>query len=582
MNNVSTILQQANAYAKTGQLQQAVQLAQQALKADPKHPDILNLLGILIGQQNNPNKAITYFRRALKQAPEEPLFLYNLGNVLEKSQQSDEALCVYQQALTFNPNIAEAHNNIGNIQKEQGDLKKAEQSYLSSLALKPNLISALHNLSIALRKQERYDEALSYCTRAISLDPTAAPPHNNLGILRYKQNCNEAAISSFKKALSIDPTLSDALSNLGSIYQELGDKKQALSYHRQALKLDPQLCMSHLALADLKNHSQYDSEIQQMENLLASKKLDETQQAYLNFGLGKCYDDLHDYDKSFNFYQHGNSIVRKQRGHNKHDSETLFKDITNSYKPALFKQFVNSGHPDPTPIFIIGMPRSGTTLVEQIIASHPDVYGAGESGLLQSIVEKKFGSLDISKNTKKLTQENLRLIGEEYIHHLRKLSSSAKYITDKMPQNFMLVGMIKLALPNATIIHCLRDPVATCLSCFKQYFVASQSFSFDLNDLAHYYQLYQQLMLHWKMVLPGYINDFQYEDLINNQQQQSKLLLEMCSLTWDDACLKFHQSARPIKTASFAQVRKPIYTASIQNWKNYEKHLTPLLNIPSN
>jgi len=301
---------------------------------------------------------------------------------------------------------------------------------------------------------------------------------------------------------------------------------------------------------------------------------------HLGFGLAKAHEDLGHYEKSFAYLLEANTLKRRSFKFDMEDAERRFRHLTELFEPSLYARLQGSGSPDQTPIFIVGMPRSGTTLVEQILSSHPQVQGAGELPWLKEIIENAFGAIDddaFYDRVREADIETFSRIGAGYAGRLRERSDGAAFVTDKMPFNFQFVGMINLVLPKAKIVHCRRDPLDTCLSIFKNYFSEGNHFAYDMGELGRFYNLYRGVMAHWETVLPGRVFDIGYEDLVSDQETGSRALLEYCGLEWDDACLAFHKTDRTVVTNSSAQVRKPIYRDSVRSWKRYEDQLAPLI-----
>jgi hypothetical protein len=317
-----------------------------------------------------------------------------------------------------------------------------------------------------------------------------------------------------------------------------------------------------------------------MENLYNNKDdISEADRKDIGFALGKAFEDLRDYDKSFGFILEANRLKRKSYTYSIQDDHDLFARIKKIFSPDFFAAHEGSGYQDKTPIFILGMPRSGTTLVEQILASHPLVFGAGELTILENLTN----AVCLGKATPEFPQcmldldrDALKKMGSGYIEKIRQYSSDALYITDKMPHNFLRLGLIRAILPLAKVVHCVRDPMDTCFSIFKKDFEGRHDYAYDMVELGRYYNLYRDLMAHWEKVLPGFIHTIRYEEIISNQQNRTKSLLDFCGLPWDEACLAFHKTERRVSTASLAQVRQPIYKDSVALWKRYEKHLEPL------
>lgn len=300
---------------------------------------------------------------------------------------------------------------------------------------------------------------------------------------------------------------------------------------------------------------------------------------HLGFGLGKAYEDLKQYDQSLKMYITANSLERRTNNYSIEREKGYFDRIKKTFNQSFVQSLKEHGCKDEAPVFVLGMPRSGTSLVEQILDCHSEIYGAGELDLFFNLaMNSDYGKPGLSEAIKRPEEiaEEIRELGEEYCSSLRELSDN-RFVIDKLPHNFLHIGLIKLALPNAKIIHCKRKPEDNCLSLFKTYFSANIGFSYDLTELGKYHLLYQDLMEHWHATFPGQIFDVNYEEMINDQEKTTKGILEYCGLEWDVACLEFHKSNRPVKTASVAQVRKPIYKSSVDKWKRYENQLDPLL-----
>jgi len=302
---------------------------------------------------------------------------------------------------------------------------------------------------------------------------------------------------------------------------------------------------------------------------------------HLNFVLGKYFDDLGDQDQAFSYFREGCELKRANLKYDAEKARQYFNDIIRIFNHATIEPLRGGGNPSSLPIFVLGMPRSGTTLTEQIIASHPDVYGAGELHDLNRIVQRNVAGEDTAfpNNIPGLTREDIGAWASDYVAGLHRRSPNAMHITDKMPGNFFYIGLIHLMLPNAKIIHVNRNPIDTCLSCYMQSFSSGQEFSYDLSELGQYYVNYSRLMAHWRNVLPaGAYLEVQYEDIVADQEKEARRIIDFCGLDWNEACIDFHKHSRPVKTASMTQVRRPIYKTSVERWRPYEKFLGPLLD----
>ena len=370
---------------------------------------------------------------------------------------------------------------------------------------------------------------------------------------------------------------------VGTAHQELGRRDEALASYHEAIAIRPDYAEAHRHLSHAKTFTEYDNDIKAMEETYATSGVSDEQRMHLAFGLGKAFEDLREYEKAFGYFLSGNALKRATHEFAIENVEKNFGYLKKLFTKRLYSRKQDGGVDEKSPIFVLGMPRSGTSLVEQILASHPRVHGAGELNFLSQIIASRFNFIDGASFTESIVQasaDDFSKAGGEYIDRVRKRTQSAEFITDKMPENFIHIGMIKLMLPNAKIIHCRRDPLDTCLSIFKNFFSArGYNYAYDLRHLGQYYNQYRDLMAHWHSQLPGFIYDIQYEDLVADQEAQSRALLAHCGLEWDNVCLEFHKTDRAVQTLSSAQVRRPIYKVSVQSWKRYENELAPLLEV---
>jgi len=538
---------------------------------------------------------------------------YEAGRVLQRKGKLPDAERAYKKAIKINQDLVEAHTNLGNVLLNRGRLKEAFNSHRKALKLVPGHPMLLNNLGNALQLQGENEKAIDWFNKAITRDPNYADAHNNLGnALRGLGSFGEA-VASYKRAILINPGLAGAYYNLGSISMELdelddaainfrkaiefdpnhieahnglgtaltdmGEIDKAIASYRQAIEINPENANVYRALSNNKKFVDYDDDIRSMESLYASESISDEQIMHLAFGLGKAYEDIGEYQKSMEFVLQATRLKRASFDYSISESEELFRNIKATFSLEFFSDRKGMGNPDATPIFILGMPRSGTSLVEQILASHPDVFGAGELKDLSNLTNKicaAGSSRKFPAGIADLDSEALEDLGKQYIAGIRNHSPDAKYITDKMPPNFFRIGLIRVILPNARIIHCTRDPMDNCLSLFKCYFSEGHTYSYDMTELGCYYNLYLDLMEYWRNTLPGFIYDQSYERLVADQEYQTRQLLDYCNLPWDDACLDFHKTRRKVGNASNAQFRRPIYKDSVNLWKRYEQQLEPL------
>lgn len=439
------------------------------------------------------------------------------------------------------------------------------------------------HFATVLLDQHKVDEAGTANERALALNANNHDAVNLAGRIAFERGDLAAALAHYRRALTLKPDLADAYNNMGNVLKELGQLHEAQDAYLQAIRLDPNIAGVYVNLADSKKFVPGDPHLATMEALAAKTDgLSKTDRLQLDFALGKAYGDLKDYRRSFAHFLAGNAAKRATLAYDEASVFDLFDRIEAIFTRDLIAQKSGSGDPSRMPIFVIGMPRSGTTLIEQIIASHPLVHGAGELQTFNDVILTVRGpdgnALRYPDFVPALDAAALRQIGTRYVADVRKLAPSGERVTDKMPSNYYFAGLINLALPNAKIIHSVRNPVDTCISCFSKLFTAEQNHTYDLGELGRYYKRYEMLMAHWRRVLPAQtILDVRYEDVVADLEKQARRIIEYCGLPWDDRCLSFHETERPVRTASATQVRQPIYKSAVGRWRVYEGQLEPLL-----
>ena len=489
---------------------------------------------------------------------------------------SEEVKVSGQQTLTIQQAI-----DLGVEHHKAGRLLKAESIYRQILQTDPNHPVALHLLGVIAHQVEENIVAEEFIAKAIEINPEYAEAYSNLGNVLRKLGRTEDAVKSYQRALSLRSDMPEALTNLGNALRDLGQLDKATKYYRKAISLDADYSAAHSNLSSCQEHHVYSDEIRAMEELFDRSEKSSSTRLDTAFGLGKAFEDLGRYNEAFDFYVEGNKIKRSTFSYSVRDDELFVVRSKSVFNRELYRGVKNAGYKSRAPIFILGMPRSGTSLVEQILSAHKEISAAGELPYIRKLCfpsdKDGKGGNSYPENVIHYTREDIRLLGSKYAKQLKARAPKAKNITDKMPGNFLAIGFIKLILPNARIIHCARNPADTCASIFKMNFAAGLPYAYDQIEIARYYNLYSDIMKHWHTVFPGYIFDLHYEDLVSGQEEQSKRLIDYCGLDWDSACLDFHKTDRPVATASSTQVRRPIYKSSVQSWKQYEKQLAPLL-----
>ena len=600
-----------------GRVEEAIAAGRRAIAIDSSLAAALSNVGIALFEQGKFEAALDHYDRAIALQEDFALAYSNRGNALQRLKRFAEAETAYRRAVELQPSFADAWNNLGTCLRELKRPEEAGTVYRKALELGPNNPDTLDNLALAVKDLERLDEAaellrraiiiearsdklhLHYgtvlldqdkideaaaaCERALALNANNHDAVNLMGRVAFARGDLDAALVHYRRALALKPDLADAHNNLGNVLKELGQLAEAEQAYLEAIRLDPSITGVYVNLADSKKFSSGDPHLAAMEALaVKTDGLSKADRMQLDFGLGKAYADLKDYRRSFEHLLAGNARKRETIAYDEKAALALFDRIEAVFTRELIAARSGGGDPSSMPIFVLGMPRSGTTLVEQIIASHPVVHGAGELQALNEVVLAVRGpdgnTIPYPEFVPALDGPALQQIGAQYVASVHRLAQGHSRLTDKMPSNYYFAGLIHLALPNAKIIHTIRDPVDTCVSCFSKLFSAEQNHTYDLAELGRYYRRYQRLMACWHRVLPRErILDVRYEEVVADLEGQARRIMAFCGLPWDARCLSFHKTERPVRTASATQVRKPIYNSAVGRWRLYEEQLGPLL-----
>ncbi len=457
----------------------------------------------------------------------------------------------------------------------KGKLADAIAYYKRLLLLKPNAAAVHYSLGVALDAQGATDAAIERYERAISLKPDFAAAHNNLAVSLAGKGNSTAALAHYTIAIANDPNHAEAHNNLGNLYRELGGFDEALGHYGRAIEIRPDNVEAHYHRAEIKTFRRDDPDLAAIEKIAARADLPAKKAPYAHFALARAFEDIGDYATAFRHLRKGNDSKRLQINYDEAHVAWLFERIISVFDGALLDRFEDSGDPSETAIFVLGMPRSGSTLIEQILAGHPQIHAAGELGDLEKAARRP---TPFPECISALDASDFRKMGQDYLTRMPLLMNGQTRIVNKLPDNFQRIGLIRLILPNARIIHTVRDPIDICVSCYSKLFASGQYFSYELGELGRYYNRYRRLMDHWQSILPtGAMLEVSYEDVVNDVEGQARRLIEYCGLPWDDRCLSFHQTSRPVKTASAVQVRKPLFRSSLHRWRKYESAIGPLL-----
>lgn len=555
-----------------------------ALHISPALPCALNNMGSIMREYKNVEDAIGYYRKAYSVAPTYLEPLNNLGSLFIREERYEEAVDILKQAVRINPRNATAHCNLGFAFKGLTQLVRADEHFRIALQLRPEYPEAYLGMSKVFQDAQNHEMALRAGLKAIELAPEMADAHLAVANMYAQMDEEKKSSESYYRVLSIKADSVSALIGLGSLNLVSGKMKEAEDLFHQALShAHPDDPAPRFHLTQMKKVM---AGCENMNALMAAAdnidKLSDSRQLLLHYALGKCYDDTGDADRAFGHFLAGAQLKRKTITFDSRAQQRSFDTVLAALDAGTIDRLRGNGVESHVPIFIVGVPRSGTTLTEQIIASHRDVHGAGELNYLFNAAQKRIEANGISyrfpENLQHLTPAIVNELGREYLGRMQSRAPEAKHITDKMPGNFAFIGLIHLLMPNAKIIHVQRNPVDTCISCFTRLFQYGLEHTYDLAETGHYYRHYVKIMDHWRRVLPpGTLYDVKYEDIVHDTEHQARKLLDYCGLGWDDNCLKFHKNTRMVRTPSLAQVRKPIYSSSVDRWRAYQAHITPLL-----
>ena len=490
---------------------------------------------------------------------------YNVGNLRYVIEQS-------QILLKKFPNNAFLYNLIGSSLQRMGNLEMALDKFLHVVQIDKNNTAAYNNIGNVFKTLKKFERAKENYNKALNINPKFVNALVNLGNLYFEINDYKEAIVNLEKAIEINPDLAQAHYNLGIVFQSLGEFEKSKNHMEKVLSIDPKNTNADKILSRYTKYTKENPHIQNMEKKLLELNLTDYHKSNLNFALGKAYEDICDYEKSFLNIKLGNDIKKKL---SKYNIEKDIKTLRQTKKLFEENNFsINKKLPKKEMIFIVGMPRSGTSLIEQIVSAHSLVYGCGELDFLNRIIKREFftnDNIDTIK-FKNLNDDNIENLTNDYLNFVEKFELHSSKYTDKAPLNFIWIGFIKIFFPNSKIIHCVRESKDNILSLYKNSFDEHLNFTYDFDDLFVFYKEYLELMDFWKKKFPDTIYDAVYEKIINEPKNEIEKLLKYCDLEYEENCLKFYNNKRLIKTVSSSQARKPIYNSSVSSFRNYEKY----------
>lgn len=607
-------LSEAYRLHQAGRLAEAEQAYLSVLQEDERNVDALNLLGVLYVNDFRPDEAVLcisralklsasnpeshanialaykdqgqlelaakHFREAIRLDPWQPMVHNNMGNVLREMGQPEKAMDLYERALRMDGGFSQCWSNYAAACHEAGQLKKARRAAEKAIDLEPGLAQAHNNLGDVNLKEARYEEALACYRRATGLNPKYVAAIINMARTLRDMDRGEEARDVLGRALELEPNNPEALHALGVLEEQRGDPEQAAEAFKAAIAVAPGMGIAHYYLAQLRNRSVRDEEFEAMRQLWTREQMLPNDRMFLAFGLARAYEQHDDYDRAYEFIAAGNRIKAEQQPFDPVDAERFIRELAEGAEALVASGFTRHGPPDERPVFVLGMPRSGTSLVEQILASHPEIVGAGELSYAYDTAHRvrEMTARKFPGNVALLSAGQLDGLGAYYLTRHRETSLLARRFIDKTPLNFQYIGLLALALPGARFIHCHRDPVQNCFSIHKIPFDKKQAYAHSLDALGTYYNLYWQLMNRWKALFADRILDVRYEDTVADVERQARRMLDFIDVPFDPSVLDFHRSKRLVKTPSASQVRQPIYQDALQSWRRYAAHLQPLVD----
>jgi len=606
---------------KGRQIQEAEKYLRQAISLAPSFAKPHEDLGHLLVEKGKPEEAVDILRKATRLDPKLDHAFFNLGKALAmlgKGKEADEAFeksfdlnperkklalaaehqkegrweeaeQLYREVLRNNPTHVDAMRLLGNVTLQTGRIYQAERLFRRAVANAPDYVQAQIDLGTALKKQSRLEEAIEQFRQAIRQEPQNVPAHYLLASTLSLAAQTYEAVESYQRVLELAPRHTGAMLGLGHVLKTVGRQDEAIEAYRNCIRLKPQNGEIYWSLANLKTYQLSDEDIREMESMVtqgdeADVEVNEESRVNFLFALAKAYEDRGDFGQAWAYYDQGNRFRRMMEVYDPVRDEVMNDEIIEVFNRDFLSENSGLGHPSAEPIFVIGLPRSGSTLIEQILASHSQVEGTSElpyvGSVATSLNRNRADGINYPHAVRELKEEHFKRLGGDYLGLARIHRTEDKpFFIDKMPNNFPSVGFIHLILPNAKIIDARRYPLDSCLSSYRQLFARGQSFTYDLTEIGEYFLQYQRMMDHWHEVLPGRCLTVQYEEVVTDFENQVRRLLDYCELPWEDACLNFYDTERPVRTASSEQVRQPVYRKSVNFWRNYEAHLAELIDV---
>lgn len=563
-----------------GRQDEAVEQLQQAAQLEPRSESVRLKLAHALASMGKAQEADAVYEEAFGLAPDRRR-LAEAGEHL-RNRRLTECKQICQELLAANPYDVNALRLSANVAFEEGRWRRAERLLKRVLLLAPAFDDARLDLARVFKQQDRLDEAVA-CTA----DTIARAPHSSHAYYMHASMLaicarHDEALAAYRRAVTLRAFHPAAYVGMGHLLKTLGHTEEGIAAYRTAIEQRPDFGEVYWSLANLKTFRFSETEVVDMEQRLAAEPLDEDARVHFLFTLGKAYEDQKDFDRSFAYYAEACAIQRMRVSYDPVETELIHERIRNVFSAEFLAAHAGQGSDDPAPIFIVGMPRSGSTLIEQILASHSMAEGTAELpdvGRITSSLANLHAGEVYPEAARRLDSSGWRELGQAYLSRTQRHRHGLAFFTDKMPNNFSAIGLIHLMLPKAKIIDARRHPLDSGIGAFKQHFAFGQAFSYDLLEIGEFYLEYRRMMRHWRQVLPRRVLELRYEDMVRDQEAQTRRLLDYCGLPWEDACLRFYETERAVRTASSEQVRQPIYDTSVNHWRNFRSQLAPLIEI---
>jgi len=600
-----------HALMKQDRLNEAEEQLRLALSLNADFPQLYEDLGSVLAMNDNYEEAIPLFEKAIRLEPRLPLAHKKLGQALAaigrgedadeqfeeyfekdpeagavaiganhlRSGRKDEAIKVFRDVLRKNPENVSAIRYLGlTYFREEKNFEEAEAWLRRATSIAPDFTAAWMNLGPVLLEMNKHMEAIECYKSALKAAPDDGLVWAGLAHAYAQASYPEESVTAFEKAITLGAASAGVQMGFAHVLKTVGDQDRALDAYRAAIKEKPDFGEVYWSMANLKIFNFEDAEVAAMEKQLEDGSLSDSADVHFRFALGKAYEDKKDHDKAWHYYDTGNKANRRLVSHSPVDMELRHSEIMEVFNEKFIAEHSGNGFDAADPILVVGLPRSGSTLVEQILASHSQVEGTSElpvlSKLAATIGRYRSDNIQFPKTALDLRERDWKALGQQYMENsARHRLTDRPFFTDKLPNNFPLIGLLHLILPNAKVINARRHPLDSCLGCYKQLFARGQTFTYDVEDLAHYYRNYDEVIQHWNRVLPGKVLDVHYEETVTDLEGQVRRILDHCELPFEEGCVNFHETKRAVKTASSEQVRQPIYTGALGKWRDYEDHL---------